>query len=696
MLFQFLKNLIRQPTRRSQANAYCLEALEGRTLLSSVGLLAAPGARLVVTGGNEANDFLVSYNEGTGNYRVEDRSGTPLNATQLLAGLDIAPEANVVEFNAVQAELLADFTRIQINPGLGDDVVTIDSMRTGNEGLHVIDGRNQGIDTIIVNSDLGSAANPILSDSILLRSEYVQLGGDVYTDNRPLGFGGTLGANLLGDRQIHVGTASASFEVHTTSSHHLEVSARLVDIKVELNVESLDVSTDILSGGRINILGGDGNLHVNKWNLFQEITGAGHLTVARRTVGNQTFKPADLNFIRPGFQSITVGSELTQRLVIADDRDNNPDTGSLHLGADVQFVAESMVIFDNILQTDHELVFNTNSFVTFMGAGRVINASQVEFRPGSSATSLAVIGDIGNGWGPSRLVVNAPDVDVTFTGGVGSSFSSIDMVGSSLAFPAASAVVAQGDVRLQANVIWLNGGVFSEHGDIDISGDVQLTGNALFKVPGGHLLHVDGTVAANEHNVITRSFNGAAEGILFSGPVTNAGYFYVDSNRANLAANVSVPTVDAAAIILRGSNVELYGDLISRSLIQVVGNTTLHHDVAMTSGGETRDLIQLIGDVNAGTEGGQSLSMDANLARVYLIGNVGMTTPLETLTVRSLSNNVISANIQVTDTFEWFSGTCQLIVPQGRTISAGSRATLTYGSGGVKGRVLVGGVEVSV
>ncbi|MBX3103329.1 MAG: hypothetical protein KF690_12530, partial [Bacteroidetes bacterium] len=146
-----------------------LERLEDRTLLSNLTLNA--GGQLIFGGGAENNNVVITF-DGT-NYRFEDLSGTVINPAGLIVGMDTDPAPNVVVINAG----LVTINQIVFNGNAGNDTVTLNSIRQG-DGFDVRDVAGDGNDTVNVNTNIGVAGTPAVTN-VLLRGETINLNGNI-------------------------------------------------------------------------------------------------------------------------------------------------------------------------------------------------------------------------------------------------------------------------------------------------------------------------------------------------------------------------------------------------------------------------------------------------------------------------------------------------------------------------------------
>lgn len=668
-------------------------------LASTVALTPGAASRLLINGGNEANDYVISFDKSNGRYRIEDRSGAAMTTTQLLTGLDLNSASNIVEFDVAAANAQAVFQRIQIDPGRGDDTITVNSMRNGFEGLAVFNQTNQGEDTLNINTDIGSALAPVTLGDVLLRAEHVNLRGNVYTANEPFALGGTSSVTIPSNLYVDVGTAGASFEVPLDSASNVEVHSRLTIFSGAVQLESLEVHGSEVRGTDIHT-NGDMLLHVDKVGTINTVSGEGKLTVQRFTAANQTYRASDLSYIQPGFSSILIGSELTTRLVINSDGNMDPVTGGLNLGAPLELAALEILILENINQEAFSTTLTAQNSISFSGHGSILGTGDLSIHALSGTASLSIRGNVGfdgsDPWVTGDLNVTTPGVDVTFTGQVGSSFRNIRMTALSLGLSHPTAVTAVRGIDLTADTINLSGGAYSEIGDLHLTGHVVLTGNVLFRVPDGAELIVDGDVDANGYNVIVRGRDGAARIVEFKGSVIDARNFYIDSQRESTASQVDLQDVSAAAVLVYGRTIDLRGDISSSANVSLVGMLRLHGNIGIQNGGTAKQLIQLIGNIDSAPGEAGVLTINTRLGRLLMTGTVGQTSALRSLIVTTGGDSKLTTNITVQNEFNWNNGGGSFMLTSKAVIRAGSKIRINAGVCSILGTLIENGKVITI
>ncbi|MCA9079288.1 MAG: hypothetical protein KDA58_01965 [Planctomycetaceae bacterium] len=648
---------VRRPHRRR--SAVRSELLEDRTLLSNLNLINASGTvndRIVLGGGAEVNNFVVSYNPGTGVYRFEDTSGTAINAIGGLAGLDTNPAANIVEFHAPTAEGVTDFVRIEINPNAGDDTVIINGFRAGDEGLVIHDDASEGNDTVTINGDIGSAGSRVSGNNVLINGETINFSGSVFTDNLDVSVrSGAGGINIAGSPHIDVGTGTVTFEGTVDGAGDLGVVGDFIDFldvvggTTPLNSLTATGAT-VRTQDAVTVDGGDmifqADLYIPQGNL----NGTADLVIRRNTAGPRNITTTSFNFIQPGFNSVTIGSSLTTTLSLGDDGNDDLLTGSLDVGAPLILIGQDIVIGDSIQQGTHTVTFRPENSINFSGVGGAVGTGDSFIEKQTMGGTLTVVANTGSSWGNNHLSLSAPGATVTFEREVGPNFGAFSATADTLNFNFISAVVAQGDVTLNANTINLNGGIFSTAGSVDVTGNLNLAGNILFRVAGGQSVSVVGDVTGGG-NVLVRGVGGAIDTVTFNGNVNIGGNFQIDSSGGSTAANVDLASVSASNIVVRGLDIDLLGGAIaSTSNVQLIGPVDVVGTTSIASGGAADQYVQLTGAV---TSAGADLTVNSGGGRTQFGAAV---TGLNNLTVTSGGTNFIIAPINIAGNIQWTVG----------------------------------------
>ncbi|MCA9031727.1 MAG: hypothetical protein KDA66_13020, partial [Planctomycetaceae bacterium] len=646
------------------------------------------------------NDFTVAF-DGT-NYTITDTTGTAINAVGGLSGFDTNPAANIVTFDPTA---IAAFNRIEINPNAGDDSVTINSWRGGAEGLTVFDDAAEGTDTININGDIGTAGNRVASNNVIIRGENINLGGDIFTSNGDVTIGGTSGVTLSGASTVDAGTGAVTFEQTIDGMQALTVVGGVVHFDGAIGggaaLTTLNATGSTVRAQAVTVNGGNMDFQADLFIPQGNLSGTADLTIRRSTAGIQSFTADDLNFIQPGFTSVTIGSADTTTLTVGSDGDNTVLTGSVDVGAPLVLAAQDIVIGDTIQQNAGTLTLRANNSLSFGGIGAAVGTGDVRIEKLNVGGTLNVIGNIGEGfWGANNLIVSAAGSTVTFNSGVGSVFTSINATADTLNFNHASAVAAQGDITLNG-AVGLSGGIFSVGGSIQVNGNTTLGGNVLFKVSGGQDLVMNGTVSG-PGNILVRNSAGAPNQIRFNDAVNISGTFRVDANGLNTPVDIWLDDVTAADVFARASNeVYIAGSIVSAGNVYFIGTTefgiAIPTDHLIQSGGAANQYIQLSGPVmgNLGTE---NVTLNSGAGRTVLGGAISN---LNDLTITSGGKNYITQPISVANNFSWTVGVDangiddRLILAGAGSVTAGNNITViadVLQGATVGGNLLAGGM----
>ncbi|MEZ5941728.1 MAG: hypothetical protein R3C18_10065 [Planctomycetaceae bacterium] len=680
-----LGNILFSTSRRSRLRFRNSEQLEDRTLLSNMNLIAAQ-QRIVLGGGNEVNNFTVDF-DGT-NYTVTDTSGTAINAIGGLSGFDTNPAANIVTFDPTA---VAAFTRLEINPNGGDDSVIINSWRGGAEGLTVFDDASEGTDTVTINGDIGTAGNRVASDNVVIRGENINLGADIFTNNRDVAIGGTSGVSLTNNVAVDAGTGAVTFEQAIDGMQGLTVVGGVVHFDGTVGggtaLTTLGATGSTVRAQAVTVNSGNMTFQADLFIPQGNLNGTANLTIRRNTAGVQTFDADDFPFVGPGFNSVTIGSSLTTTLNIASDGDNNPVTGALSFDADLTLIGQTISLNDHINQGAHSVTLQANNALNFIGVAAATGTGDVNIQKLTAGGTLTVTGNLGVpsapfAWGANVLNISGVGSTVTFTGGVGNAFAGISATADTLNFNHPSAVSAQGDITLNG-AVGLSGGISSVGGSIVVNGNTTLGGNVLFKVSGGEDLLMNGTVSG-AGNILVRNSAGAPNQIRFNDAVNISGTFQVDASGANTAVDVWLDDVTAADVLVRASD-EIYvaGNIVSGANVLFIGTTefgiAIPTDHLIQSGGAADQYIQLSGPVmgNLGTE---NVTLNSGAGRTVLGGAVSNLNDLE---ITSGGLNYITQPITVANNFSWTvgvdaNGVNDRIIRAGAgSITAGNQIDLT-------------------
>ncbi|MCA9029855.1 MAG: hypothetical protein KDA66_03550, partial [Planctomycetaceae bacterium] len=627
--------------------------------------LLSNGSLIIGAAGTVNNNLQITFDSNTGHYILEDI--IPLNPLGGLVGNDLNPATNIIEFDPTA---VGAFNNIIANLNLGNDTVTINSLRSGGpEGLDIRNDANEGDDTIHIAGPIVDAGR-----QLLLRSEHITLANQISTQNQAVRLEGDV--TLTGNSEINAGTGAVIASGTIDGAHGLTVIAGLVqfdgDIGSTAPLTDLTASGNIVRTQNAAVTGGDVTFNANSFIPQGTISGDGNLTIRRNTAGEQNVNASDLQFITPGFASVTVGSGLTNQLLISSDGDNNLVTGSVNVGAPLTLIGQTLILGDSIQQGMGTLTLRANNTLQFTSLGSAIGTGDVMIEKLNAGGTLTVVGNFGSPtaaapWGLNHTSVSAPGSFVDFTGGVGSGFASLTANAGSLRFNSPGAVTAQGDVSLTADDIQLNGGVFSQTGGISLTGNIDLTGNVLFKVAPGQDLIVDGGVAANGYNILVRGNGGAANQVSFLGDVVGAGSFQIDSSGASTTNQVSLNGVSANKVVVRANGIDLAGDVTSNVNVQFIGPVTLSGDVSIMSGNTSTNYTQFTGTIN----GPHNLTINSGAGRAILGGEIGNSDAIGDLNVVSTADNFIIRNITASGNVNWNNAGGKLTLTSSRVVSAG-------------------------
>jgi hypothetical protein len=674
----FRKRASRRSSRRGVSSP---ESLEIRALLvTNLNLIDAAGVvndRISLTGGNEVNNYDISYNAGTGIYRIEDTTGTAINVIGGLTGLDTNASASIVEFSAAAAEAVTNFVSIQVNAGGGDDSITINSIRSGDEGISVTDAA--GTDTLTINGNIGTAGSRVTGSNVVLRAENVNLQGGIFATGVAVTIGGTATATLTGSFEVDSTGATVTFENALNGAQSLKVTGGTLFINGSVGnvtpLTNLELTGSALVRTQV-VTVNTGNLIVqaDTYQPQNTVSGTANLVLRRNTAGTQSFN-ADYAPLNSGnWSSVTLGSALTTTLTIASDGDPSVATGSMSVFGNLNLVGLNILVQDSIQQGANQVTFIAENNLTFStGVGAAVGTGNVNVNKLTPGGTLTVNGRLGGGtrpWGNNAVFVNAVGSTVLFNDAVGSTMTSLTAVADNLIFDGAAAVTAQGNVTLIANTITLDAGAFSVTGDVLIQGNLILAGNNLLRVSAGQDITVTGTVTANGRNIIVRSSVGAINQVSFNGDITGAGSFQIDSSGANTAANVSLAGVSATNILVRAANIEVQGDLTSGGNVQLVGAIDITGTRTITSGGLATNSVRFDGLLESNTAGTDTLIVQAGLGTVVFGQDVGGVRALSSLAVNASANNTLSRNITVENNFLWNNGAGRLLLSTGKTVTS--------------------------
>ena len=678
--------------RRIRPATVALESLESRLLLTTLNLIPTTGIIVVGGGVGVNNDLTISYSSVTGDYTFTENGGEDVTVDADLAPAVVAGGGvgdGFVTFDAATADAAVTHASgmlnlIRVSANTGDDTLTVDSFRPGSEGLDVQNNAGQGTDEININGNIGTMVSPVQGE-VILEAETVNLGASIWTDNEAVSLQGP--TELTADATIDAGTDAVIFSDTLDGAFNLIVEGANVDFSMDVGSTTALTSLHA-TGGPLGIGGsvevGAGDLTLISDNLIlasgATLTGSGELFIAQETVsGMLDFTATDALFttvIQPGFTEVTLGNSTTGTLRILQDG----STASLTAGAPLNLIGAAVEIRDGIDQEANPLSIETDSLL-WQGKGAALGTGDVTITKLTGGGTLSVTGNMGSSkqsWGANNLIVSASGADVSFAGAVGSGFASIDMTADNITFNNASAVTSQGAITFTGNVS-LNGGMFSVGGGIEITGDLTLNRNALFKVGGGDLT-ITGTTTANGNNILIRGA-GAPIGTVDLGDVNGAGSFKIDSGGGNTASQVNLADVTATDILVRAVDTDLDGTLTATAgNLHLIGSVNLAGDTTLlnTSGLATK-FIRVDGTI----DGAFDLDVDSDLGKSVFSGKIGDTVALANMTVNSGGSNFLNRAIKVTDSFSWIVGTASNSIDDRLTISGTGSVTVTGAPGDI-------------
>jgi hypothetical protein len=692
-IFSFADRLLASKKRTSRkkknlkGNQQNSETMESRLLLTS-NFNLTPAGNLIVGGSTAANNLTISY-DGT-LIRFEDTGG-PFNVIGGLVGKDVNPAANIVEFDPTTIGV--PFNQIVIASSAGNDVVTVNSFRSGAEGLDIRDnGVSDGNDAIFINTDLGTTASRI-QQPVALRAETLNLGGSVFTNNKAISLDrGSV--NLLTDATIDAGTGNATiFNSTIDGAQSMTVKGALIDFVG--TVGGVTPLTGLTASGnvvRMNAVTSNGTvlLEGNTFIPRGAISGTGDLTIQPLAAGTSyTLDVSSLNFIQPGFNSVTIGSSTTTAIALKNNRNNSIATGSLELGSPTRFRAGTITINDSINQAAHTLTFETNALTFAAGSpSTVVGTGDVVIQKLSPAGTLTVntrngIGDAvgAYGWGLNNVSINAPGSALVVNKAFGSNVRDLSITAGSFTTAIGTAVNVGGDVTLAVDNLTLSSGVFAAAGSINIVGNVSQAANVVFRVGAGNDLTITGTLTGNGRNVTIRGVGGAIRQVSL-GNVTGVALFSIDG--ADAAESVSVASINAGSIAIVADSIVLRGGTLQTTSgnLSLKGSVVLDGDTQLIGSNLPGRSVRIDGDTDSGAVPA-SLVIDAGTQGIAVLnGAVGQNAALTNLTITGGGPLTIGTNITVLNdvsltTNEQGTNQDNIRILSTAAITAGNAVTLT-------------------
>lgn len=691
-------------SRRSRRNrTLTIETMEPRLLLTANLNLITVGAsagQLVFGGSGVNNNTTISF-DGT-LIRFED-SAENINAIGGLAGKDVNPAANIVEFDPTT--LGVPFIQIVVNGNAGDDVLTVNSFRLGAEGLEV--RTSAGTDTINLNTNLGGAvaANKIQNE-VKLSAENINLNGSIWTADKGVQFTGPV--DLLADVVVNSGTGGLTFSGTINGAYSLSTSGLstkldgvvggvtpLTGLTVTDTVANNNVSTKAVT------VNGPVLFEADIFTPTGKLSGSGDIVIRPLTPGKVltlTRGSAALKWLQPGFSSVTIGSTATAGINILKDGNNNAVTGALKIGSPLNLIAGYVNINEHINQEANALTFETDT-LTLAELGSAKGSGDVNIKKLTAGGTLRVLGSygsgIGNVWGLSNITINASGAAVAMDTPLGSAPKNFKVVADSFSHAYSPAINVHGDVELTVGTLTLGAGIFSAGGNVTISGNASLASNTLFRVSPTKSLIINGDINGNGKDLgIVGSGGGAIASVDLNGFVNDIGAFSVTPGAAGAADEVTLNILTAKSIAVNGKEIYLATTLFgggglaaTAGNLQLIGKVEVGAVVAGTiydllGSGLAGSKVQVDGTID-GVAGTETLRISSvpelvggpSLGSVVLNGVVGGVTPLANLYVSSGGTNVITQNISVSNDFKWKIATEQLVNGDNLTLNAGKTVT---------------------
>jgi hypothetical protein len=654
----------KEKRRKMKRSRLALEPLENRRLLASITLLSGTG-RLIYSGTAADESLQVSFAAGEYTFTAGAEETISLGTNIV----DLNPAANIVRFNAANAETSAGvpISSLEINTAAGTDTVTVNSIRSATERLDI---SNSGAgDAVTIGGDLGSAGSR-LGGTVTLRGTSINLGGDIFTNNRAI----TLDAPVLltGDATVDAGTSSVTANSTIDGTFDLDVVGGFLD----LNQANIGANTALANfsatGANSQILGvrvtTDVDIDSNIYSVQGALTstgGTGTATISPRDPGGNltlafgTVASPILNDFS-GFAQVAIGDATTGTLTINNDGIDgigsgvgSGPAGNLDVGAPLTLTAASVVVTESINNGANPIQIISDS-VNFSGQGSPRGTGAIGVTKLNAGGTLSLTG-IGNRyWGLAPITVNAAGATANFVGAIGAQTSQLNVTADVINMTHFTAVVATGTVTLNATTVNLNGGIHAG-GTVQINGNLVLSGTTTFLVGTGGDLTVTGQTTANNHRVTIRSRDGVAIGAVSLGNVVGANLFKIDSSGASTAGTVNLNGLSALDVAIRALAVTTNGTVTATGgNVFIAGNLTLngHTTLAKTSASSLH-YVRVEGTIN----GAFDLSVNAGNGVAVFTAGIGGVTPLNTMTVISRGINFLTVPILVTNDFSWTVGT---------------------------------------
>ncbi|MEQ9411987.1 MAG: hypothetical protein RIK87_30025 [Fuerstiella sp.] len=501
--------------RRKTYQARPVEALEDRICPANLNLLAS--GLMIYGAQNVDNNLTISY-DGT-EYTFTDTAET-INAAGGLAAFATGSGTNSVTFNP-NAVGFPTFNQVVMGgTGNGNDTLTVNSWRGGQEGLEIRTSAN--FDQVTINGSIGTSGNRVASAKVALNAAAITLSGDIFTSNLDISLGAT-GSNtavsVTGNSEIDAGTATVEVNSGTgqvTGTGDLTIDGGSVQLRGNVNLSgAANISlnaTNLLqagsTGGLTSVTSGTGAIGLSGGTqvaLSDAVSTGGVVTITSPTttmsnsagsitggsiavsgpLTNTTVNNTVLNATAGG---VSVGGQLSSSTLVDVDATGNADFDGPVSATAIDVSAGT------VNATSFQASAGNVSVVgptTFDGVGDVLVSST-----GSVTFSSSITGNTSN------LNLQAPTL-VDVDGAISSvAFLTVQGSGGTLASAQLTGATAQA-ITVDATVIGLSGNYGATEGS---GGGVQLTG----------------TVTVSGASVVVTSGGDTGENVLVTGSIDAA------------------------------------------------------------------------------------------------------------------------------------------------------------------------------
>ncbi len=443
-----------------------------------------------------------------------------------------------------------------------------------------------------------------------------------------------------------------------------------------VTLQAVDVTTGNirLGGGTLFLNGNLSGSGVNNNVIFAPNGVGGTLEIYNQATApisnNMTVDTTDLSRLTASIERVVFGDNATATVTLVAG-----STGFIVIPRNSEFRGGTV----NLGEIINQGAFTVDIFTDTLNIPRSISGTgAVTLNKLTLGGTLLVNGNFAqSGWGASNVTINNLAGNVTINGHLGGiNVASLTINTQTLDTTSQpSAIESNGDVTLNVTTLMENGGVFSTTGNVVIGGNVVSTAGPLtFLIPAGNSLQIAGTVNA-AGTITIRGRGGAIASVAINGTVTTTGALQIDSSGANTAALVNLAAVNAGSINVRGTQINLNGNLTATAgSVQLTGAVGLLSNVVMTSSGLATHFVRVDGAI----DGGFNLESQSGLGQTHLVGVIGGVTPVNNLLVRAGGSNFVYDNITANGTVDWKSGDTNnagqdlLTVQSGKTITAGT------------------------